>query len=169
MKIVIAQMEHETNTFSPVETPWDSFGPDGPYIGAQAYRAMKGTKTPIGAFIDVAEKVNAEIITPVAGFAYPSGPVSGAAYDQFCDLIIDGVKQGCDLIMLDLHGAMVVKNRTLDGEGTLLKKFVMLLQAFLSLFLWTYMRTSQRRWSTIRTLSLVTKHILILTCMRQAL
>ena len=122
MKIVIAQMEHETNTFSPVETPWDSFGPDGPYIGVQAYRAMKGTKTPIGAFIDAAEKVNAEIITPVAGFAYPSGPVSGAAYDQFCDLIIDGVKQGCDLIMLDLHGAMVVKNRTLDGEGTLLKK-----------------------------------------------
>ena len=122
MKIVIAQMEHETNTFSPVETPWESFGPDGPYIGNHAYKAMKNTRTPIGAFIDVAEKVNAEIVTPVAGFAYPSGPVAGAAYDQFCDLIIDDVKQGCDLIMLDLHGAMVVNGRTLDGEGTLLAK-----------------------------------------------
>lgn len=122
MKIVIAQMEHETNTFSPVETPWESFGPDGPYIGKHAYHAMKGTKTPIGAFIDVAEKINAEIVTPVAGFAYPSGPVSSAAYDLFCNLIIEDVKQGCDLIMLDLHGAMVVKDRTLDGEGTLLTK-----------------------------------------------
>ena len=122
MKIVIAQMEHETNTFSPVETPWESFGPDGPYFGNHAYKAMKNTRTPIGAFIDVAEKVNAEIVTPVAGFAYPSGPVAGAAYDQFCDLIIDDVKQGCDLIMLDLHGAMVVNGRTLDGEGTLLAK-----------------------------------------------
>lgn len=122
MKIVIAQMEHETNTFSPVETSWESFGPDGPYIGVHAYRAMKGTKTPIGAFIDIAEEANADIVTSVAGFAYPSGPVSGLAYDRFCDLIIEDVRQGCDLIMLDLHGAMVVKDRTLDGEGTLLKK-----------------------------------------------
>ncbi len=122
MKIVIAQMEHETNTFSPVETPWESFGPDGPYIGVDAYRAMKGTKTPIGAFIDIAEEANADIITSVAGFAYPSGPVSGVAYDRFCELIIEDVRQGCDLIMLDLHGAMVVKDSTLDGEGTLLKK-----------------------------------------------
>ena len=115
-------MEHETNTFSPVETSWESFGPDGPYIGVHAYRAMKGTKTPIGAFIDIAEEANADIVTSVAGFAYPSGPVSGLAYDRFCDLIIEDVRQGCDLIMLDLHGAMVVKDRTLDGEGTLLKK-----------------------------------------------
>ncbi|MDA1330943.1 MAG: M81 family metallopeptidase [Proteobacteria bacterium] len=122
MKILIAQMEHETNTFSPVETPWESFGPDGPYIGVHAYHAMKGTKTPIGAFIDIAEQENADIVTPVAGFAYPSGPVSAVAYDRFCELIIEGVRQGCDLIMLDLHGAMVVRDRTLDGEGTLLKK-----------------------------------------------
>ena len=107
MKIVIAQMEHETNTFSPVETPWESFGPSGPYIGEEAYQAMKSTKTPIGAFIDVAESVNAEVITPVAGFAYPSGPVSGEAYDRFCNLIISAIQEDCDLIMLDLHGAMV--------------------------------------------------------------
>ena len=44
------------------------------------------------------------------------------AYDRFCELIIEDVRQGCDLIMLDLHGAMVVKDSTLDGEGTLLKK-----------------------------------------------
>lgn len=69
-------MEHETNTFSPVETSWESFGPDGPYIGVHAYRAMKGTKTPIGAFIDIAEEANADIVTSVAGFAYPSCPVS---------------------------------------------------------------------------------------------
>jgi microcystin degradation protein MlrC len=122
MKFVIAQMEHETNTFSPVPTPWESFGPNGAYLGAAAYRAMKGTRTPIGAFIDLAEKEKAEIVTPVAGFAYPSGPVDPAAYDRFCDLICDAVAKGCDAIFLDLHGAMVVKDRTGDGEGTLLEK-----------------------------------------------
>ena len=122
MKFVIAQMEHETNTFSPVPTPWESFGPNGAYLGAEAYRAMKGTRTPIGAFIDLAEKEKAEIVTPVAGFAYPSGPVDPAAYDRFCDVICDAVAKGCDAIFLDLHGAMVVKGRTGDGEGTLLEK-----------------------------------------------
>jgi microcystin degradation protein MlrC len=122
MKFVIAQMEHETNTFSPVPTPWESFGPNGAYLGADAYRAMKGTRTPIGAFIDLAEKEKAELVTPVAGFAYPSGPVDPAAYDRFCDLICDAVAKGCDAIFLDLHGAMVVKDRTGDGEGTLLEK-----------------------------------------------
>ncbi len=122
MKIVIAQMEHETNTFSPVPTPWESFGPNGAYLGKDAYQAMKGTRTPIGAFIDLAEKENAEIVTPVAGFAYPSGPVDSAAYDRFCDLICDAAAKGCDAIFLDLHGAMVVQDRTMDGEGTLLEK-----------------------------------------------
>ena len=79
-------------------------------------------RTPIGAFIDLAEKENADIVTPVAGFAYPSGPVDGAAYDRFCDLICDEAAKGCDAIMLDLHGAMVVQDRTMDGEGTLLEK-----------------------------------------------
>ena len=116
MKILIAQMEHETNTFSPVPTPWESFGPNGAYLGRDAYRAMKGTRTPIGAFIDLAEKVKAEIVTPVAGFAYPSGPVDGAAYDRFCDLICNEAAKGCDAIFLDLHGAMVVKDRTMDGS-----------------------------------------------------
>ena len=122
MKILIAQMEHETNTFSPVPTPWESFGPGGAYLGADAHRAMKGTRTPIGAFIDLAEREQAEIVTPVAGFAYPSGPVDPIAYDRFCDLICDEAARGCDAIMLDLHGAMVVRDRTMDGEGTLLEK-----------------------------------------------
>ncbi|MEX0960349.1 MAG: M81 family metallopeptidase [Burkholderiales bacterium] len=122
MKIVIAQMEHETNTFSPVPTPWESFGPNGPLLGAEAAHGMKGTRTPIGAFLDLAEKAGAEAITPVAAFAYPSGPVDAAAYDRFCDLICEAVSKGCDAVFLDLHGAMVVKDRTGDGEGTLLEK-----------------------------------------------
>lgn len=122
MKIVIAQMEHETNTFSPVPTPWESFGPDGPYLGDAARRAMTGTRTPIGAFIDLAERAGAEIVTPLAAFAYPSGPVDGVAHDRFCELVCATVADGCDAIFLDLHGAMVVKDRTDDGEGSLLEK-----------------------------------------------
>jgi microcystin degradation protein MlrC len=122
MKILIAQMQHETNTFSPVPTPWEAFGKDGPYLGRQALEAMRGTRMAIGAFIDIAEAAGAAIVLPVAGYASPSGPVDGKAYDRFCQLICEAAAAGCDAIMLDLHGAMVVDGRTDDGEGTLLEK-----------------------------------------------
>ena len=123
MKIVIAQLQHETNTFSPVPTPWESFGgTDGPYLGRAAYDAMKATRLPMAAFIHLAEEAGAEIVTPFAAWANPSGPVDGAAYDRLCDILCDAVAAGCDAVMLDLHGAMVVADRTDDGEGTLLER-----------------------------------------------
>src|SRR5689334_13820313 len=122
MKFVIAQMQHETNTFSPVPTPWEAFGKDGPLLGPDVASAMRGTRMAIGAFLDLAEQMKAQIVTPVAGYASPSGPVDGRAYDRFCDLICDAVAGGCDAILLDLHGAMVAAERTDDGEGMLLEK-----------------------------------------------
>ena len=122
MKVVIAQMQHETNTFSPVPTPWESFGNDGPPQGSAAYNAMKGTRLPMAAFIDLAEAAQAQVVTPVAAWANPSGPVDGKAYDRICELICNEVSKGCDAVFLDLHGAMVVADRTDDGEGTLLER-----------------------------------------------
>ena len=122
MKVIVAQMQHETNTFSPVPTPWDAFGNNGPFLGRAAYEAMKGTRLPVAAYIDLAERAGEQLVTPIAAWANPSGPVDGAAYDRICGLICDAVAQGCDAVFLDLHGAMVVADRTDDGEGTLLEK-----------------------------------------------
>jgi len=55
MKIMIARLNHETNTFSPVPTPLAAFGNDGPAFGAQAYDDNKGKRTAMSAFIDLAE------------------------------------------------------------------------------------------------------------------
>ncbi|MGE5616072.1 MAG: M81 family metallopeptidase [Bacillota bacterium] len=122
MKFVIAQLQHETNTFSPIPTPWESFGNGGPFAGRDALASIEGTRLPMAAFVDLAKKERAEIVTPVAGWANPSGPVDGEAYDRICALICDAVRQGCDAVFLDLHGAMVVEDRTDDGEGTLLER-----------------------------------------------
>ncbi|MEO8165486.1 MAG: M81 family metallopeptidase, partial [Betaproteobacteria bacterium] len=122
MKFVIAQMQHETNTFSPVPTPWEEFGPKGPYLGGDAHAAMQGKGMAMAAFLDLAAKTGAEVVTPVAAWANPSGPVDGHAYDRICEAICNEVARGCDAVLLDLHGAMVVAERTDDGEGTLLEK-----------------------------------------------
>ena len=87
MKVVIAQMEHETNTFSPIATEWKHFGKNGPYLGKDVISEMSKTRTPIGAFIDLS-KNNFEIVTPISGFAYPSGPVTQNTYQNFAKLFL---------------------------------------------------------------------------------
>lgn len=121
MRFLIAMMKHETNTFSPVPTPLERFGSRGPYFGKDAYDAFKGTKTPMGAFIEIAHAEEAEIVTPVAAEAWPSGPVHRDAYHHITNAICDAVREGCDALFLDLHGAMV-SEETEDGEGTLLER-----------------------------------------------
>jgi microcystin degradation protein MlrC len=75
----------------------------------------------MGAFIQIAQQENVEIITPVCAFSNPSGTVDGKAYERICNSIVEAVKQGCDAVLLDLHGAMV-SEFAVDGEGELLKR-----------------------------------------------
>jgi len=121
MKLVIAQMKHETNTFSPVPTPLARFaaGRPLPAEGSDVRDAFKGTGTAIGAFIDLADKAGAEAVFPVAGNAAPSAPVDNDAYEAMAGRIVDAVAKGCDAVLLDLHGAMVTRTYD-DGEGELL-------------------------------------------------
>lgn len=123
MKLVIAQMKHETNTFSPVPTPLARFaaGRPLPAEGRDVYEAFKGTGTALGAFIDLADKAGAEAVFPVAGNAAPSAPVDDEAYEAMAGRIVAEVARGCDAVLLDLHGAMVTRTHD-DGEGELLSR-----------------------------------------------
>jgi len=123
MKLVIAQMKHETNTYSPVPTPLARFatGTDMPPEGAAAVAAYRGTGAAIAAFIDLAEAAGAEYSVPIAAAAWPSGPVHDAAFEHIAGRICDAVAKGCDGVLLDLHGAMVTQSFD-DGEGELLRR-----------------------------------------------
>jgi microcystin degradation protein MlrC len=128
MRLLIAMMKHETNTFSPVPTPLARFGPSssdrgpGPLYGEAAVRAYRGTGTGLGAYLDLAEREGAEIVLPIAAGASPSRPVEDAAYEHIAGTICEAVaKGGFDGILLDLHGAMVTDSVE-DGEGELLRR-----------------------------------------------
>ena len=124
MRLLIAKVSHETNTFSPVPTPVERFCPDGRTLlkDQAAIDFYKGTTSCLGRYIAIAGEIGAEIVLPVAAAAPPSGPVEDAAFDLFCGLITDALKkQSFDGIMLDLHGAMVTQSHE-DGEGELLRR-----------------------------------------------
>src|SRR2546428_3269987 len=117
-KILIASMMHETNTFSPVPTPLESFRP---LSGDAAPAEFKDTNTQVGGFLDVAQRMGAEIVVPLAAGAHPSGYVERRAYEDMCDAIVGGIRRGCDAAFLALHGAMVAEHVD-DGEGELLRR-----------------------------------------------
>lgn len=117
MKLLVARLNHETNTFSPVPTPLASFSPT---YGPDAYRDNKGMRTAMAAFIDLVEARGDALVTPLSATSNPSGKVHADAYDSLAQSILDAAP-GCDAILLDLHGAMVAENSD-DGEGDLLAR-----------------------------------------------
>src|SRR5204863_1468772 len=123
MKLVIAQMKHETNTYSPVPTPLARLAVGGgvPPEGDAARDAYAGTGSAIAAFIELADAAGAEVVIPIAASAWPSGPVEDAAFEHIAGRICDAVAAGCDGVLLDLHGAMVTQSHD-DGEGELLRR-----------------------------------------------
>jgi len=127
MRLLIAMMKHETNTFSPVPTPLARFGHGpGPLYGEAAIEAYRGTGSGLGAYLDLAAREGAEVVLPVAASAPPSRPVEDAAYEHIAGAICEAVAQGrrtggFDGILLDLHGAMVTESLE-DGEGELLRR-----------------------------------------------
>jgi microcystin degradation protein MlrC len=124
MRLLIAKVSHETNTFSPVPTPVARFCPDGETLltGQAAIDFYRGTTSCLGRYLAIADELGAEVVLPVAAAAPPSGPVDDDAFDLFCGLITDALRAGTfDAIMLDLHGAMVTRQYE-DAEGELLRR-----------------------------------------------
>lgn len=123
MRVVIATMSHETNTFSPVVTDLDRFagGRPAPLAGAAAIEVYQGTASCVGGYLQAAAERGADVIIPVVAGAPPSGPVEDDAYEYIVERIVAAAAEAPDAILLDLHGAMVTRTFE-DGEGELLRR-----------------------------------------------
>ena len=121
MRLLLAMMKHETNTFSPIPTDLRRFRDWGLHEGEAVVAAYAGTNHPLGAYLDLAREAGAEVVTPIAAEAMPSGPVQKQAYDAITGRVLDALEGGgFDGALLDLHGAMVAEQEP-DGEGGLLE------------------------------------------------
>jgi len=125
-KFVVAMMMHETNTFSPLPTPIESFargGGLGALNGPDAIKEAEGTNTSLGGFIEVARKAGAEFTVPMAASAHPSGLVTKAAYEQMTTAIVDEVRKGCDAVLLALHAtALAQTTQRVEVTGSAIKR-----------------------------------------------
>jgi len=118
LRILAARMNHETNMFSPLATPLASFEP---LWGEDALRFGQTSRTAFGAFVAYARAQGADLETPVAATANPSGPVDDEAFEAMAATLVEAAKKGHDAILLDLHGAMATRSLA-DAEGELLAR-----------------------------------------------
>ena len=118
MRIVAARFNHETNTFSPVETPLEIFAP---LHGQDALEFGRGSATALGAFIAYADAEGADISVPLSRDGQSQRPGPAEVFEALAAPIVEAAKAGCDAILLDLHGAMVADGID-DCEGELLAR-----------------------------------------------
>lgn len=119
--VVVAQIEHETNTFSSLPTSYESFEDTSLHFGDDILTSLQGTNTAVGGFLNVAEENGWNVVPTVAADATPGGTVTPDALDALLGHLVDGIETtDPDAVLLALHGAMVSENER-DADGYILE------------------------------------------------
>lgn len=121
MRVLLAGIVHETNTFAEKRTDLDEFEANGFFRGDELLE-LSGTNTVIGGVVAAARELDIELIPVVATSAIPGGLVTDRVFEMVVGAIEDALRaQRPDAIVLDLHGAMVTESHD-DGDGAVLER-----------------------------------------------
>ncbi len=119
MKIFVAALATETNTFAPFPTGRSGFEE---YGITRHGSAMDGPLSgPLKVFRERAERGGHGIVESVSAFAQPSGRTVRAVYEELRDTILDDLKAAgpVDIVFLMLHGSMAAQGYD-DCEGDII-------------------------------------------------
>lgn len=123
MRIYIASLWQETNSFSPKRTELDLFESGYRLHGREIASRLAGTNTEIGGFLECLGKhPDIEVILGTAAWATPSGKVTQPAFDTLYAELTEGLKAALpvDGVLLSLHGALSSEQID-DCEGYILE------------------------------------------------
>jgi microcystin degradation protein MlrC len=123
MRIALAALILETNTFSPQRSDTAYFKANGFYlVGSEIIAYHTGIRNEVGGFLDHCQETGSEVVPLFAGWAVPHGKMPLSTYRTIKKTIIDGLKAelgSLDAVYLALHGSMVADGID-DPEGDLL-------------------------------------------------
>ncbi|MGI3127883.1 M81 family metallopeptidase [Nitratireductor sp. PBL-C9] len=122
MKLFMASLATETNSFSPIPTGWSGFkehlytksashGEAGLYAAAVTrWRAM-------------AEARSWEVVEGLCTYAQPAGPTVRAVYETMRDDILSDLRAAMpvDIVLMSMHGAMIAQGYD-DCEGDMMAR-----------------------------------------------
>ena len=100
MKILVASLGHESNTFTSLQTTLDDFRP----VYGRDILGMPSRDSQ-GGILSTLQAAGAELVLTVSGYALPGGRVVRSAFEVFKNAILSKAHD-VDGVCLFLHGAM---------------------------------------------------------------
>ena len=121
MKLFIAGLSTETNSFSPLPTGMLSFEDGSIHHGDATKDAPMYWTGPLHIWRNNAEGLGWDVVESLSAHAQPAGLTVKSVYEGFRDEIVNDLRAagGADIILLALHGAMIADGYD-DCEGDLM-------------------------------------------------
>ncbi len=123
MKLFVAGMAHETNTFSPLPTSKRAF--EELMVRPKTGQGLDRMKDAFGYkdFIRMGEQSQMQVTKSLFCMAQPSAPTVQKDYEELRDEILDDLKAAMpvDMVLLMLHGAQMAQGYD-DCEGDIVEK-----------------------------------------------
>lgn len=123
MRIGVAFVFHETNTYADSSTGPTDYDRFEIWHGDELTERWKGTATAPGGTIDAVDATEGAEMVPIYGaFAQPSGTINAPAYERLRRELLEGMRSSLplDALVLSLHGAAVAEGVE-DVEGDLIR------------------------------------------------
>ena len=123
LRVYVAGLAHETNSFSPVPTSLRSFEEAICYRPGDMRRRDEAVSFPgYGDVVAVARERRDIVVEGPCFWTQPSGPATAAVYTTLRDEVLSGLQSGrFDIVIFNLHGAMMAQDAD-DCEGDLLSR-----------------------------------------------
>lgn len=121
MKVFIACLGTETNTFSSMPTGIQTFEDTMLFRGDATRRPATTFSMPLHVWRAAAEERQGQVVESLAAFAQPAGLTVRKVYEGFRGEILDDLRAAMpvDIVLLSMHGAMTAEGYE-DCEGDLL-------------------------------------------------
>lgn len=122
MRIAVAELAQETDSFSPLQADLAEFASNGFYRGQEILERMRGAG-PIGGFLEVAAAQGAkvELLPLIRAWGGAGGPIADATFAQLRRELLERLQAAgpVDAVFLALHGAAAAVSEE-DVEGAVL-------------------------------------------------
>lgn len=121
MRVAIAELKQETNTFVLQQTTLADFEKWHLFYGDEVISGLAGTNSEIAGFLDVLGEAGIEPVPVLATFAMSGGPVTTETFQKLLADLLAGLEAArpFDGVLLALHGAMVTATDD-DPDGAIL-------------------------------------------------
>ena len=123
MRVAIASLMQETNTFVQFRTDLDTFRTYYLRRGADLIDGFGNARVEVPGFFSVLRASQVQPVPILAAYAASGGPVTRKAFDTIVDEVVERLHAATPLdgVLLALHGAMVVEDEP-DAEAEIVER-----------------------------------------------